>query len=139
LSDGTEVVYVNRKRVVDGREHDEVIKSKKERKRYLQLIQLQESGSIKKLTHEPEFLIAKTLRINGKTYRRRRFRPDFSFDVVRDTILGNSTLLQKGTHVILEEKSAGTVKDPAYSLRKHLFLEKYIDGKENIVFIEMVH
>ena len=139
LSDGMPVEYTrlsNGTRTRINRKNDVIVRSKKERKRYLQLIELQTSGSITNFEHEPVFWISKTLRINGVTYPKRKFKPDFQFDTVRDVIIENN-LIPANTHVILEEKSQETAKETAYRLRKHFFLQKYVDGKENIVFIEI--
>jgi Protein of unknown function (DUF1064) len=140
LSDGAPVDYTrlsNGTRTRINRPGDVSVRSKKERKRYLQLIELQTSGAITNFEHEPVFWISKTLRINGVTYPKRKFKPDFQFDTVRDVVIEN-ILIPANTHVILEEKSKETIKETAYRLRKHIFLEKYVDGNENIVFIEMV-
>lgn len=140
LSDGSPVAYRSLSdgtKTRDDRPGDTVIKSKKERLRYLQLIELQTSGAIVHLEHEPIFWISKTLRINGVTYPKRKFKPDFQFDTVRNIVLGTQHI-PANTHVIVEEKSDATSKETAYRLRKHIFLEKYVDGKENIVFVEIV-
>lgn len=84
-------------RTVDGIVFD----SKREAARYSQLKLSEKAGFIKNLELQPEYPVE----INGKHYC--TYTPDFRY-----------VEAQTGKLIIEEVKSTGTMKDPAYRLRK---------------------
>jgi len=99
-------------RTIDGIIFD----SKREAARYAQLKLAEKAGFVKDLILQPEYPV----QINGKHYC--TYTPDFKY-----------TEAETGKVIIEEVKSTGTMKDPAYRLRKKA-AELY-HGIEITVFI----
>jgi len=99
-------------RTIDGIIFD----SKREAARYAQLKLAEKAGFVKDLVLQPEYPV----QINGKHYC--TYTPDFIY-----------TEAETGKVIIEEVKSTGTMKDPAYRLRKKA-AELY-HGIEITVFI----
>lgn len=78
-----------------------VFDSAKEMRRYAELKMMQRARAIRDLEHHPKFSVS----INGRHYC--NFTPDFRYHD-----------LDSGLTIIEEVKSTGTVKDPAYNLRR---------------------
>jgi len=95
--------------------------SKKEYHRFVQLKVLQQAGKISSLEVQPAYEILEGFKYNGETLRKRRYTADFRY---KD---------DKGRLVVEDVKSAITKKEPAYRLRRQLFLQRY---GADIVFIE---
>jgi Protein of unknown function (DUF1064) len=99
-------------RTVDGIVFD----SKREAARYAQLKLAEKAGLIRNLVLQPEYPVE----INGKHYC--TYTPDFRY-----------TEAETGKEIIEEVKSTGTMKDPAYRLRKKA--AELFHGVEITVFI----
>ena len=101
--------YGNKSVLYDGHFFD----SKKEAKRYTQLKLLERAGKIEHLALQPEFELIPAFEKNGRKYRRRIYKADFSyFDV------------EQGKNVIEDVKG---FKTDFYRLKKTLFEYKYPD------------
>lgn len=70
--------YKNKKVTVNGKVFD----SKKEAKRYLELIKLEQAGLIKDLETQKKFLLLDTFKKNGKTYKQISYYADFVYTSV---------------------------------------------------------
>lgn len=104
--------YKNKKCIYNGIKFD----SKKEEKRYIQLLQLQKLGIIKDLKLQVPFLLIDTIRYKGKTYPKTQYYADFQY---LDTKTGNI--------VVEDVKSEATRKDKVYRLKIKMLLNKYPD------------
>lgn len=101
--------YKNKKVIVNGKVFD----SKKEAKRYLELIQLEQAGLIKDLETQKKFLLLDTFKKNGKTYKQISYYADFVyFDVY-------------SKKTIVEDVKG--VKTEVYKIKKKLFEFIYKD------------
>ncbi|WP_456390297.1 DUF1064 domain-containing protein [Hydrogenimonas sp.] len=113
--------YGNRKVVIDGIKFD----SKKEAKRFGELVILAKGGKIEKLSLQPEFEIA------GRVYDdaasrwlpARKYIADFKY-------FDN----EKDAWIVEDVKSEITRKEKTYRLKRHLFLERY---SGEFVFVEV--
>lgn len=101
--------YKNKKVSVNGKVFD----SKKEAKRYLELIQLEQAGLIKDLETQKKFLLLDGFKKNGKTYKQINYYADF---VYTDTRTGKT---------IVEDVKG--FKTEIYKIKKKLFDYKYPD------------
>lgn len=143
LSDGEELQYkyVKGKKVRLDRPNDYIVDSQEERKYYFFFKQLEKDGFIKDLewnkTHNLHYEILPTAKWKKKTYRKRYYTPDFRFISTKQFILNNTILIDPNKIIIIEVKSKATIKEPAYSLRRQLFLIKHIIGKPEIDFFEV--
>ena len=99
--------YGARKVVVDGHRFD----SRREADRYLELRQACRMGIISDLELQPEFLLQKSFRHNGKVVRAIKYKADFRYH--RD-----------GVEWIEDVKGC---KTQVYGIKKKLFLKKYPD------------
>jgi hypothetical protein len=114
--------YRSHKVVVDGH----TFGSKKEARRYDELLLLERTGVISCLSLHPRFQISKGGTADPETGRKmpaRHYSADFRYRDVDDA------------DVVEEVKSAGTARETAYRLRRQLFLEMYGD---HIKFVEIV-
>lgn len=104
--------YKNKKVSVNGKVFD----SKKEAKRYLELIKLEQAGLIKDLETQKKFLLLDTFRKNGKTYKQINYYADFVyFDVY-----------SKKT-IVEDVKASKDFKTQVYKIKRKLFEYKYPD------------
>jgi len=108
--------YGNVKVKADGYTFD----SKKEARRYQELKLLLRGGNISELTLQPSFVLQASYIYNGKTIRDIRYVSDFKY-------------VQNGKIIIEDVKSAITLKNPVYLIKKKMFLKKYGD---QLTFIE---
>lgn len=98
----TKPKYNNKKITVDGIIFD----SKAEARRYRELLLLIKSGQITELELQPEYLLQKPFKHNGKSYRAIKYTPDFRY-------------IKDGKIIVEEVKGFA---DTAYKIRKKLFL-----------------
>ena len=104
--------YKNKKVTVNGKIFD----SKKEAKRYCELIKLEQAGLIKDLETQKKFLLLDSFKKNGKTYKQISYYADFVyFDVY-----------SKKT-IVEDVKASKYFKTEVYKLKKKLFEYKYPD------------
>ena len=104
--------YKNKKVTVNGKVFD----SKKEAKRYCELIKLEQAGLIKDLETQKKFLLLDTFRKNGKTYKQISYYADFVyFDVY-----------SKKT-IVEDVKASKDFKTQVYKIKRKLFEYKYPD------------
>ena len=104
--------YKNKKVKVNGKIFD----SKKEAKRYCELIKLEQAGLIKDLETQKKFLLLDTFKKNGTTYKQISYYADFVyFDVY-----------SKKT-IVEDVKASKYFKTDVYKLKKKLFEYKYPD------------
>lgn len=97
--------YGNRKVVVNNIRFD----SKAEAERYLQLLALQNAGTISELVLQPEFVLVPAFTKNGKHYRKITYLADFKYKLGDDTYVEDV----KG------------FKTEVYRIKKKLFEYKY--------------
>lgn len=98
--------YKNKKVTVNGKVFD----SKKEAKRYCELIKLEQAGLIKDLETQKKFLLLDTFKKNGKTYKQISYYADFVyFDVY-----------SKKT-IVEDVKASKNFKTDVYKIKKKLF------------------
>ena len=98
--------YKNKKVSVNGKVFD----SKKEAKRYLELIKLEQAGLIKDLETQKKFLLLDTFRKNGKTYKQISYYADFVY----------FDMYSKKT-IIEDVKASKYFKTEVYKIKKKLF------------------
>lgn len=113
--------YGNKKLVIDEMTFD----STGEGERYLELKLMQTKGYISDLEVKPVYPLIPTMKIDGKTYKSARFTPDFRY-----------TDCETGKMVVEEYKGC---KTEAYSLRLKIFLMLYVNGRDDIIFMENIH
>lgn len=109
--------YKNKKTIVDGIKFD----SKKEAERYQELKLLEKSGYIENLELQPKFELIDTIKYQGETLRKLSYIADFKYVDLT------------GTTIIEDTKG---FKTDVYQIKKRLFLQKYVIGKDNIQFNE---
>jgi hypothetical protein len=98
--------YKNKKVSVNGKVFD----SKKEAKRYLELIKLEQTGLIKDLETQKKFLLLDSFKKNGKTYKQISYYADFVyFDIY-----------EKKT-IVEDVKASKYFKTDVYKIKKKLF------------------
>ena len=103
--------YRNKKVVLDGFKFD----SKKEAKRYRELVLLQKANIISDLTLQPKFKLQDTFKNNqGETLRGINYIADFSY-------------IQDGNKIVEDVKSPITAKNPDYRMKIKLLQFKYRD------------
>ena len=106
LSNQKQSKYKNKKVTVNGKVFD----SKKEAKRYCELIKLEQAGLIKDLETQKKFLLLDTFKKNGKTYKQISYYADFVyFDVY-----------SKKT-IVEDVKASKNFKTDVYKIKKKLF------------------
>lgn len=104
--------YKNKKVSINGKVFD----SKKEAKRYCELIKLEQAGLIKDLETQKKFLLLDTFKKNGKTYKQISYYADFVyFDVY-----------SKKT-IVEDVKASKYFKTEVYKIKRKLFEYKYPD------------
>ena len=104
--------YKNKKVTVNGKVFD----SKKEAKRYCELIKLEQAGLIKDLETQKKFLLLDSFRKNDKTYKQISYYADFVyFDVY-----------SKKT-IVEDVKASKYFKTDVYKIKRKLFEYKYPD------------
>ena len=101
--------YGNNKTIVNGYEFD----SKKEAKRYYELLKLERAGEIKSLRLQPEYELIPRFRKANKTFRRTVYIADFEY-------------VENGQTIVEDVKG---FKTDVYKLKKKLFEYKYPDLK----------
>ena len=102
--------YKNKKVTVNGKVFD----SKKEAKRYFELIKLEQAGLIKDLETQKKFLLLDSFKKNGKTYKQISYYADFVyFDVY-----SNKTIVE-------DVKASKYFTTDVYKLKKKLFEFRY--------------
>lgn len=104
--------YKNKKVTVNGKVFD----SKKEAKRYCELIKLEQAGLIKDLEIQKKFLLLDTFRKNGKTYKQISYYADF----VYFDIYSKKTIVE-------DVKASKNFKTDVYKIKRKLFEYKYPD------------
>lgn len=98
--------YKNKKVSINGKVFD----SKKEAKRYLDLIKLEQAGLIKNLETQKKFLLLDSFKKNGKTYKQISYYADFVyFDIY-----------EKKT-IVEDVKASKYFKTDVYRIKKKLF------------------
>lgn len=95
--------------------------SKKEAKRFDELILLAKQGIIKNLTLQPEFEIIPTVKWNKKTLCKIKYIADFKYE-------------KDGKIIVEDVKASAKYQTDVYKLKKRLFLLKY---GEDIIFKEV--
>ena len=106
LSNQKQSKYKNKKVTVNGKVFD----SKKEAKRYCELIKLEQAGLIKDLETQKKFLLLDSFKKNGKTYKQISYYADFVyFDVY-----------SKKT-IVEDVKASKYFKTEVYKIKKKLF------------------
>lgn len=104
--------YKNKKVAVNGKVFD----SKKEAKRYIELIKLEQAGLIKDLETQKKFLLLDTFKKNSTTYKQISYYADFVyFDVY-----------SKKT-IVEDVKASKYFKTEVYKIKRKLFEYKYPD------------
>lgn len=98
--------YKNKKVSVNGKIFD----SKKEAKRYCELIKLEQAGLIKDLETQKKFLLLDTFKKNGKTYKQISYYADF----VYFDIYSKKTIVE-------DIKASKYFKTDVYKIKKKLF------------------
>ena len=98
--------YKNKKVTINGKIFD----SKKEAKRYLELIKLEQAGLIKDLETQKKFLLLDTFKKNGKTYNQISYYADF----VYFDIYSKKTIVE-------DVKASKYFKTDVYRIKKKLF------------------
>lgn len=93
--------YRNKKTTVDGITFD----SMAEATRWGSLKLLAESGAIRDLVRQPEYVLIPTVKINGKTVRAMKYRADFGYRK------------PDGTEIIEDVKGMLT---PVYRMKRHM-------------------
>ena len=112
LSNQKQSKYKNKKVTVNGKVFD----SKKEAKRYCELIKLEQAGLIKDLETQKKFLLLDSFKKNGKTYKQISYHADFVyFDVY-----------SKKT-IVEDVKASKNFKTDVYKIKKKLFEFIYKD------------
>ncbi len=111
--------YGNEKarRIVNGKPW--TFDSRKEARRFDQLMAMLRAGMIRDLVLQPEFVIAGRVydKAAGRYLPARKYVADFQY-----------VETGSGMAVVEDVKSAATRKDKTYRLKRHLFLERY--GKD---------
>ena len=102
--------YKNKKVTINGKIFD----SKKEAKRYLELIKLEQAGLIKDLETQKKFILLDSFKKNGKTYKQISYYADFVYYLI----------YEKKT-VVEDVKASKYFKTDVYKLKKKLFEYKY--------------
>lgn len=95
--------YKNEKIEAHGRKWD----SKKELHRYEELLLLQRAGEIKSLLVQPVFVLAPSVKLNGRKKPELKYIADFSY-------------IEAGYLVVEDVKSSHTRTLPVYRLKAHL-------------------
>ena len=104
--------YKNKKVSVNGKVFD----SKKEAKRYCELINMEQAGLIKDLETQKKFLLLDTFKKNGKTYKQISYYADF----VYFDIYSKKTIVE-------DVKASKCFKTEVYKIKKKLFEFIYKD------------
>ena len=101
--------YGNKKVEIDGTKFD----SKKEAKRYQDLLLMQRAGEISELELQPKFELVKGVKFSGdaKAKPAVRYFADFAY-----------TDIKTGQRIVEDVKSPATKKNPAYRMKKHMML-----------------
>ena len=101
-------------------------KSMKELEFYLLCKSLKDAGTIDDYSHESEkFTLVDTIKYNGETYKKTTYTPDFK-------------VIVKWITIYIDTKSAITPKKKSFRVKVKIFLEKFIIGKENISFLQVI-
>ena len=102
-------IYINKKVVVDGIKFD----SKKEARRYQDLLLMQRAGEISDLELQPKFELVKGVKFSGDKRAKPaiRYTADFAY-----------TDNRTGKRVIEDVKSPVTRKKTDYKMRRHMML-----------------
>jgi len=100
--------YKNQKTTIDGIKFD----SKKEAKRYQELIFQQHCGIIHDLELQPSFIVQESFQYRGKTIRQIKYTADFYYR-------------KDGEFVVEDVKGGNATKTRDYILRKKMFLKRY--------------
>ena len=102
-------IYINKKVVVDGIKFD----SKKEAKRYRDLLLMQRAGEISDLETQPRFRLVEGVKFSGDKRAKPaiRYTADFAY-----------TDVKTGKRVIEDVKSPVTRKKTDYKMRRHMML-----------------
>ena len=113
--------YGNKKIMVGGYAFD----SKKEAKRFGELVTLAKAGAIENLILQPEFIIAPRVydHVAGRWLPARKYIADFKYYD-----------LKKEKWVVEDVKSEITKKEATYRLKRHLFLSIF---GEDYIFMEV--
>lgn len=98
--------YKNKKVTINGKVFD----SKKEAKRYLELIKLEQAGLIKDLETQKKFLLLDSFKKNGKTYKQISYYADFVY----------YDIYEKKT-IVEDVKASKYFKTDVYKIKKKLF------------------
>lgn len=102
-------IYINKKVVIDGTKFD----SKKEAKRYRDLLLMQRAGEISDLELQPKFKLIDGVKFSGD----KRAKPDiryFADFAYTDT--------KTGQRIVEDVKSPVTKEKPSYKMKRHMML-----------------
>ena len=105
----TKSIYINKKVIVDGIKFD----SKKEARRYQQLLLMQRAGEISDLELQPKFKLIEGVKFSGD----KRAKPDiryFADFAYTDT--------KTGKRIVEDVKSPVTKEKPSYKMKRHMML-----------------
>ena len=112
--------YGNEKTIINNIKFD----SKKEGNRYVELLWMQKAKLIKNLELQKKFELQENFMWNGKTIRKIVYICDFFY-----------LDCEKGKYMVEDVKSPITKKNPAYVIKRKIFLKKY--GQEYLFFDEV--
>ena len=99
--------------------------SKKEQKRYDELLLLQRLGKIDNLECQKKFKLLDTFKYNNETQRSINYICDFYY---YDKDLNK--------YIIEDVKGSKNTLTDVYKIKKKLFINKYIINNDNLIFIE---
>lgn len=102
--------YSNQKTMVNGKVFD----SKKEAKRYMELVNLERAGVIKDLEMQKQFVLLDGFKKNGKYYRPIYYYADFVYYLIYEKIT-----------VVEDVKGGKNSLTDSYKLKKKLFEFRY--------------
>lgn len=102
-------IYINKKVVVDGIKFD----SKKEARRYQDLLLMQRAGEISGLELQPKFELVKGVKFSGDARAKPavRYFADFAY-----------TDIKTGQRIVEDVKSPVTKEKPSYKMKRHMML-----------------
>lgn len=102
-------IYINKKVVIDGIKFD----SKKEAKRYRDLLLMQRAGEISDLELQPKFELIRGVKFAGTNRAKPaiRYFADFAY-----------TDTKTGKRIVEDVKSPVTKEKPSYKMKRHMML-----------------
>lgn len=113
-----------------GAEREIKFKSRKEARRYDELMLMLKSGQIQELKLQPQFTLQEAYTTpEGKRVRAIRYDADFSYYILQTELLvvdgGGSTKSEEEWKYVVEDVKSKATKTRVYALKKKLLREKY--------------